>query len=84
VSGWRPIETAPVEPFDAASWYMNASPSVLVWQGSYCVIATYGYTKQGKGRWRDHRGNIEPTHWMPLPAPPERSRQSLKGDDDEG
>lgn len=70
---WQPIETAPIEPFDAERWYMSASPNLLVWTSLGTRIASYGYTRQGKGRWRDYHGNIEPTHWMPLPEAPEAS-----------
>ena len=73
MSEWKPIETAPIEPFDAKRWYMTASPYVLVWCGHYVRIASYGYTRRGKGRWQDYHGNIAPTHWMPLPEAPAAS-----------
>jgi hypothetical protein len=69
---WQPIETAPIRPFDAKNWFEAHSPRVLVVRGGNIHIATYDYTKKGVGRWRTYLGNFfEPTHWMPLPPPPE-------------
>lgn len=68
---WQPIETAPKGRFYAEKWFLSASPPLLLWDGLGATIGQYGYTERGKGRWRDWRGNVEPTHWMPLPAPPE-------------
>jgi hypothetical protein len=67
---WQPIETAPIKPFDAENWFMPHSPQFLLWIGRP-VIGNYSYTKHGKGRWRDFVGNVDPSHWMPLPPPPE-------------
>jgi len=59
-AGWQPIETAPQDAWILAFWSglrAPAPPSVVRWQ-SDC--------------WCDEEGEplIEPTHWMPLPAPP--------------
>jgi hypothetical protein len=67
--GWQPIETAPIEEFRPAEWFTPHSPSLLLWT-NYPVVGNYGYTKYGKGRWRSWQGTVNPTHWMPLPAPP--------------
>jgi hypothetical protein len=67
---WQPIETAPIENFDAERWYMPATPWVLVSEGQSVFMAQYGYTEKGKGRWRNHFGVCKPTHWMPIPEPP--------------
>ena len=61
VQGWQPIETAPTD-----------GGEVLVYVGkSYvggCVVAV----KDTNGDWLDWDGDVwEPTHWMPLPTPPE-------------
>jgi hypothetical protein len=66
---WQPIETATIKPFDKDNWYMPHSENVLLWRSHAC-IGQYGYTKQGKGRWRSGGFTVEPTHWMPLPDPP--------------
>lgn len=73
MSEWQPIETAPIEPFNPARWYSAHSPRLLLWNGGYSVIGNYGFTERGKGRWLDHASRVcEPTHWMPLPPPPEQ------------
>jgi hypothetical protein len=67
---WQTIDTAPIKPFDKEAWFMRHSERVLVLDG-YEKIATYGFTKHGKGRWIDDTNRvITPTHWMPLPASP--------------
>jgi hypothetical protein len=71
MSDWQPIDTAPVSPFDEAEWFMDASPSYIVFD-KWVQLARYSYTKRGKGRWRDNTGRIvNPTHWMPTPPNPE-------------
>ena len=57
---WQPIESAP------------SGPDVLVW-ASHVIIAT----KDSHGEWtRENEGadlgysTVRPTHWMPLPEPP--------------
>lgn len=70
---WQPIKTAPIQPFDAENWYMSASPNLLLWSGHWVTIGGYGYTQRGRGRWRNHAGTLTPTHWMPLPQPPQEA-----------
>jgi hypothetical protein len=68
---WQPIETAPIEPFDQKRWFMAHSERLLLYRvGGWVTIGTYNFTEKGKGRWQHYLGNIEPTHWMPLPEPP--------------
>jgi hypothetical protein len=62
--GWHPIETAPKE-----------SRAILVWTPRYQNI--YAVNWDALSKWwviwgGGLRGlNDEPTHWMPLPQPPE-------------
>ena len=70
MSEWKPIKDISVFEFDSEKWY-NDGPRYLLWAGHHITIGSYGYTKKGKGRWRNSLGNINPTHFMPLPAPPE-------------
>jgi hypothetical protein len=71
MSEWQPIETAPIPLFDKERWYMT-SLRVLVWRPNCAEIGHYSYTERGKGRWQSEYGrNINPTHWMPLPEPPQ-------------
>jgi hypothetical protein len=65
---WQPIESAPEFPFDQEKWFLNG-PRYLLWAGNV-TIGSYSYTEKGKGRWRNWIGVIQPTHWMPLPPPP--------------
>ena len=61
MSEWQPIETAPRDGTDILVGYTT---------GEICILhfdaATFA--------WWDHLGAYEfpdPTHWMPLPPPPE-------------
>lgn len=68
---WRPIETAPIQPFNKDRWYMAHSDYLLVWNGSSCQIASYHYTKNGKGKWHINGRIAEVViYWMPLPKGP--------------
>lgn len=70
-SKWQPIATAPIEPFDKERWYMKHSPYLLLWNGGGISIGSYGYTQRGKGKWESNGRIYCPTHWMPLPTPPD-------------
>jgi len=72
---WMLIETCPIKPFDKEKWFQAHSDTVLLWVGR-TTIGSYGFTEKGKGRWQNVYGNIKPTHWMPLPEPP----QDFSGD----
>ena len=60
-SQWQPIETAP-------------NDAVLTTDGEYCLAASRHdgkwYSGWNGGDWH-FRVEIIPTHWMPLPTPPE-------------
>jgi hypothetical protein len=56
MSDWRPIETAPT----GGAW-------LLLWANGRCVI---GGWDQCSWRSASFGKDIDPTHWMPLPAPP--------------
>lgn len=71
MSEWRPIETAP-----------KGETQMLVWDGEDISIACndndgryWTAMADGRAAREDSYGDIddiwiEPTHWMPLPAPP--------------
>lgn len=69
---WQPISTAPIEPYDPNRdyWEDRERDGILVWNGRFCEVAWYTYTRGGRGLWNGMRGIIHPTHWMPLPPPP--------------
>lgn len=57
---WQPIETAPKDVPILAAWASDGGVHIVYWSDSY------------GGGWIGHYPEtIEPTHWMPLPAPPE-------------
>ena len=74
---WQPIETAPIEPHEQATWFRDKSPRLLLCGGGrpWVYIGSFSYTERGKGRWKCEAldRNVNPTHWMPLPAPPTNS-----------
>ena len=58
VYGWQPIETAP----------KDEDLEVLTWNGISMRVAQYGWEDQ----WHTSGlPSFKPTHWMPLPDPPE-------------
>lgn len=67
-NGWQPIDTAEIHAFDAECWWASGD-YVLVWDRGI-FVAWYGHTLAGKGRWMAGSEVVQPTHWMPLPAPP--------------
>lgn len=63
---WQPIETAPKE------------TPVLIWNGEWVLIGEqWGDTPWSEwGNEADALNGRQPTHWMPLPDPPE-ARQKV-------
>jgi len=64
---WQPIDTADVE-ITFLLWeplWWKKEPN-----GGLIVIGYYDTDFQ---EWRDHNGyELNPTHWMPMPAPPKK------------
>ena len=57
---WQPIETAPVK--------NNYLPEVLCTNGEETAVSFYD-----RGYWSGFMGDeAQPTHWMPLPPPPQQ------------
>lgn len=64
--GWKPIESAPKD----GTWFLAYGLGPLPCQ----VMQWAEYDGDGRLTWRDYNGfeYMEgPTHWMPLPDPPE-------------
>jgi hypothetical protein len=62
MSGWLPIETAPESVF------------VLFYDGE-----TIGIAELDRGYWVTVSGIVHwPTHWMPLPAPPNGTQDGTR------
>lgn len=68
VEGWLPIETAPFDP----EW------SVLGWEPGMDAAMEMAWRSDMK-RWLTRGGGeVQPTHWQPLPSPPEPSFSSFE------
>ena len=78
---WQPIETAPRDGTDILLM-SNDAPGLpggvadKCWAGNTAVAGWWGDERDG-GQWicymsmvQDPELHFEPTHWMPLPAPP--------------
>ena len=68
--GWRPIETAPRDGRTVLAYF----PAQAGHAARQDVIAVY-WTGWGGGRWETAwsgaKLNAKPSHWMPLPDPPQ-------------
>ena len=67
--GWQPIATAPKDGRDFLVWNRENRVRKARWyerSSSDLGISLY----EGDGV-NSFKGGIQPTHWMPLPAPPE-------------
>lgn len=86
IMGWQPIETAPRDgtvvklliPYEPSIFSEEQCADVGYWQDwSQASMKRMGmdWEKWGGGCWRfngdDGEFDIQPTHWMPLPSPPE-------------
>lgn len=67
---WQPIETAPKDGVDIIifggefeSAGSNKIPMIVKWNGTYWTSTHYCYNEAIA---------LNPTHWMPLPKPPEK------------
>ena len=61
---WQPIETAPRDGTEFLAFWSNAYGKFkfiqpMMWLNNRFVVT-----------W-DHDDDVKPTHWMPLPQPPE-------------
>lgn len=76
-SRWQPIETVPKDGCEVDLWCINIS------RGSDGAARFPGMSWDGQ-RWEDWRYILEskwrPTHWMPIPAPPEQVEKMAKKD----
>ena len=61
---WQPIETAPDDGYPVLLWYANYDGMIQGWW--------FSSPKGIDDGWETIIGTIgNPTHWMPLPDPPE-------------
>ena len=85
MSEWQPIETAPSDETVILGNFRNAcllTGAPHVWTATYvtkwCDLA--GAHVEAHARWNEcsfaaTNENGEPTHWMPLPEPPEATEK---------
>ena len=68
MSDWQPIESAPKDGTRVLLWTGNLSAlptgTEMVWS------ATVGWWDREMSHQWIHGSGVDPTHWMPLPAPP--------------
>lgn len=71
MSDWQPIDTAPKDGTQILVWpyWSSRSPTQVYWRD----------LQRKPGRWEitpsHYCAGADPTHWMPLPAPPIPSSQ---------
>jgi hypothetical protein len=80
---WRPIESAPKDgtPIIAAKFGRSGFLERAWWQSEFdawitsCrqIVMAEGYTIDGQATTLHSPEIVSPTHWMPVPAPPEGS-----------
>jgi len=75
---WQPIESAPKSTAvgnDVHGIYILGycpEPDICNLESAICVVWWEPLMKKGKGMWYGEGGyEVTPTHWMPLPNPPD-------------
>ena len=63
MTGWQPIETAPKDGTLFLAWEIREEMAVMQWNARCEAFRIVADTEWFSG--------IKPTHWRPLPAPPE-------------
>ena len=65
---WQPIETAPTD----GTHVLLFIPRYAMGRLPYVMVQGWNLAADRRG-WRAHYagGIVEPTHWMPLPEPPQ-------------
>jgi hypothetical protein len=63
---WRPIETAPKDGTFILAWFEEAQQHLLLWW----------FANHWRFKGNDTIPLMDPTHWMPLPEPPDVSRET--------
>lgn len=71
---WRRIRTAPRDGTRLLLW--SSGPSHAEHYVGYYERGEAGEESQHIGWWTEDGGDIDPTHWMPLPAPPALSKST--------
>lgn len=75
MTDWQPIETAPKDGADFLVYFpcdIEVGWSAVVCQATW-INDRIGFSFSTEGDYRLDDG-IDPTHWMPLPKPPESKK----------
>ena len=74
MSEWKPIETAPKDGTPVLAGrggtYPWGIPHILAWLDGPKVKAGAGWYRVDGAHWNTR--TLRPTHWMPLPSPPQK------------
>jgi hypothetical protein len=70
---WQPLETAPKDGTQIRAFDGEAIAAVM-WIEDCDFDGGYGWTDRTVASWgMQHYWQMKPTHWMPLPPPPDGS-----------
>jgi hypothetical protein len=64
MSEWQPIETAPKD-----------GTKILTASGRDLSVREWGENEDGDSVWLPRIRGVFPTHWMPLPTPPDSTER---------
>ncbi len=78
---WQPIDTAPKLFSPPLSHINHHAPDILgLWGKAFYCICHWGGPSQPFWIGGDNKPvPFQPTHWMPLPEPPEADEKTTKG-----
>jgi Protein of unknown function (DUF551) len=72
---WQPIETAPKDGTQVLGWLPeseeHSATMEIVFYGKHNHVPLYGWLYRGDRIGREEVEGCQPTHWMPLPSPPD-------------
>lgn len=71
---WQPIETAPTDGTRIFACRLGFEPQVVRWNAKWCSLDFEDFDTDDQ--WHHWYANTEyqPTHWMPLPPPPQEGK----------
>lgn len=70
---WRPIETAPKDGSPFLACHYRSGVHAITWHGKASHVPLYGWCE---GDDAEDIDLWQPTHWMPLPPPPNQEERS--------
>lgn len=74
---WQPIETAPKSEIPESIYYETKKHRILVLDRGLSDLICIGHWCPHMLCWYDDADwDLSPTHWMPLPNPPEASNEN--------